>query len=442
MIAYLIIYFGILGIVGFILRKHSSGDDFLLSKRDRNWVFIGASLFTLIGGGELATLSTLSYFYGNSGIYLFVGFSLGFLALIYFVPRIRSNSESNLFHSLPDYFYEKYGQSSGLISTVLSFIAFFALLIIQFSAGAQIVSALSGWEYLSSVLIIGGVIIIYLLFGGFKSVLATDIIQGIAMLILLPLILWAISNTKEYNLDEITFEGIDGFSIISFVFTGLFVVLASSDIWQRIYAAKDNSNANKGLVLASVLFILFGLGLCGLGIFAKAGLPAIDPNNAFVDSVTTLLPVWASTLVVLLVFSSIMSTADTEIFLLSSILSRELIRWKGGYKNNKLTSEQTTTSHARIAIIIVTVLSISTSIFFDDLVDIYVFLLSVILVISPPLIVGFFTTLNNKTVTVSILVSLVVFFSLIVTKQLNADNLVIIVIPSFLVTLLMKIFQK
>lgn len=442
MAIFLVIYFLILGIIGFLLRKKQSGDEFLLSNRKTNWILVGASLFTLIGGGELATLSTLSYLFGFSGIYLFLGFSIGFLSLIFFIPKIRKSSKENLLHSLPDFFYEKYGKSSGLIVTILSFIAFFALLVIQFSAGAQIVSALSGWEYITALLVIGLVISIYLIFGGFKSVLATDIVQGAAMLILLPLILWAMYNTTNVDLNLSSFEAIDSFSILSLTFTGMFVVLASSDIWQRIYAAKDNKNANKALILAAILFILFGIGICGLGVFAKTGLSEIDPNNAFIASVTSLLPTWASTFVILLVFSSIMSTADTEIFLLSSIFSREITRWKNGYKTNKLTSLTVKANLARWAIFIIVLMSILVSIYFNNLVDIYIFLLSVIIIISPPLIIGFFTELKNNTVTTSIIAGLIMFISLIYTGNLNPDNLVLIVIPSFLVTMVIKTFQR
>ncbi|MCH8244684.1 mechanosensitive ion channel, partial [Patescibacteria group bacterium] len=86
---------------------------------------------------------------------------------------------------------------------------------------------------------------------------------------------------------------------------GLFVVAASADIWQRIYAAKNNTHARIALGIAAVLFVLFGFGLCGLGIFAKVALPAIDPNNAFVESISQLMPKGLVVVVILFVFGKV-----------------------------------------------------------------------------------------------------------------------------------------
>lgn len=322
------------------------------------------------------------------------------------------------------------------------FLAFLSLLLIQFSAGAQIVSAIAGWSYLYSLFATGIIIATYLIFGGFQSVLVTDVVQGIVMLILLPLILWAVGTNEVVETTKTSFEQLDLLTISSFVFTGLFVVAASADIWQRIYAARDNKSAKAGLVLAAILFIVFGFGIAGLGVFAKVGLPNIDPNNAFVESVVSLMPKWAFVTVILLVFSSIMSTADTEIFLLSSILSREITRWKNGYKSNRETSENTKITIARVCVVVITLLGLILSAFFVELVDIYVFLLSIILIISPPLLLGLRLKLNDKSVSISIILSLITFISLIITGNLNANNIVLIVIPGFLFTLISKFTIK
>ena len=426
--------------IGFSFRKHATANDFLIGKRKLGWLSVAASIFTLIGGGELAALSTFSFLYGNESIFLFVGYSIGFVLLGLLAQRIKRETDQHNMHSLPDYFYEKYGTGAGLISTAISILAFLALLVIQYSAGGYILSSLTSLDYGVSVGLCGFIVLGYLVLGGFKSVIATDVLQGIIMLTLLP-ILWIATKNVDYT--SVTADGSLGINLIlSLTIAGIFTALASADVWQRICAAKNAKSAFVGLTVAAVLFIVFGFGIIEIGEFVKAAAPTTNPDNAFVEGVTQLLPQAFSTFILLLVFSAILSTADTEVFLLSTLVTREFSRWRGGYKSNIETSNQLITSHAKFCLVFVSLIAMILAVFFSNLTSTYIFLLGLILVLSPTLLIGLFVTINRKVAFVSLLLTLITFFITVLTGLLTADNLALILIPGFIFTLLTLVYKQ
>lgn len=435
------LYILVLFVIAYFFRKSKSADEFLIGSRNLGWLAMTASIFTLIGGGELATMATFGHQYGWKAIFLFVGYSLGFLFLGVLSKKIKSHDEAVASHSLPDYFYAKYGFIPGLLTTVVSFLAFLALLVVQFSAGGAIVSSLTNLSYPLAVLLCGSVVAIYLALGGFKGVVATDVIQGLVMLVLLPVIYFS-TTSFDFESTQAVRSELSWMAILSLVIAGYFTAIASADVWQRIYASKNARAASKGLIVAAVLFIVFGFGLIHIGEFSRLIDPTADPNNAFIHGLQALLPGGFSVFVILLVISAILSTADTEVFLLTSMASKELARWKGKMYGNHEVLQTMTKTKSQFLLIIITSIALLLSILFSDLTTIYLYLLGLIMTISPILLMGFFIDLNKLNVTLSIATNLFMFTVLIACGFLNPDNLVLIVIPGFLIVLIIKMYNK
>src|SRR5688572_24037465 len=100
-----------LAVVGlaFLRRSHPTGDQYLMGNRDASAFLVGSALFTLVGGGELVTLTALAFTYGFGAIALFVGYAGGFTLLAILAHRVRAHPDAKYFLSLPDYVYHRYG---------------------------------------------------------------------------------------------------------------------------------------------------------------------------------------------------------------------------------------------------------------------------------------------------------------------------------------------
>ena len=134
-------------------------------------------------------------------------------------------------------------------------------------------------------------------------------------------------------------------------------------------------------------------------------------------------------LAVLVVLSAIMSTADTEMFLLSGLSVREWARL--GKRHGTMAAEYTSVNRARGVMLMITVSSVIMSVFFSDLVAIYTWLLSSILVVAAPIFVGLFLRFDHRVFSWSVSLSAVLFVALIILDQLTLENAYLIVIPGF-----------
>nr|VFK17016.1 MAG: Na+/proline symporter [Candidatus Kentron sp. LFY] len=420
-------YIAALWVLSYFFKKHADVDEYLMSRRNAGTIQIAAGLFTLIGGGELVTMASLGFVYGRSGIALFVGYAVAFFFLGIVAGKIRSGANEKKYISLPDYVHDNFGKSSGLIVFIFSFLAFFALLMLQLSTAGAVISPFINLSYNQIVFLIGFVVFIYLLVGGFRVVLITDVIQGIAMIVLLPLLAYIVllSNNPSVNTLPTT-ESLPVAIWISMIVTGFFVASASADIWQRAYAAKSDSAARNGLMVAGILFLLFGFILVEIGIYARE-IGTADPNSAFVETITTGLPVWAAILAVLMVVSAVMSTSDTEMFVLTGMLQHELRQFP--FILGKASTILNSVKGARVFIGIVAIFAIGFAMMFSDLVDIYTWLLSAIVVISPIILFSLFWKASPIAMLFSLLANTIVFAVLVSAEILNIDNIYFICIP-------------
>ena len=97
-------------------------------------------------------------------------------------------SQGNSFYTLSDYFYLKYGKAVGFLSSIIVLTYMLLMLMVQLIGGAKAVAHLSGGSFSTSFILISVTIFIYIVFGGFKAVIKTDIIQFFAIFSIIALL--------------------------------------------------------------------------------------------------------------------------------------------------------------------------------------------------------------------------------------------------------------
>jgi len=441
MILLFLLYGAIVVAISLWYRKHSTGDEYLMGNRQTSALLVASALFTLIGGGELVTLTALSYTYGFAALSLFGGYALSFCFLGFIAKRIRKDGAEQVNLSLPDYVHSKYGTMAGQIVYLISFGAFFSMLLIQFIAGGQVISALTSLSYTQSVLLTAAICTTYLFIGGFKTVLATDLLQGMARLLLMPLLVFVAAKGLTNTIQIKHVDVLPGSIWISLIVTGFFSASSSADVWQRIYVAKSNTSARIGLISGAALMMLFGVALVVLGLIAKNSGTITNADNAFVQSLSTMLPHWALIVAIILVLSTVMSTADTEMFLLSGMTLREILRLRGERKNNEIKNKQSVIG-TRILMVIITSSAVLLSLKFNNLISIYTWLLSALLIMAPMILASLFFPNSIQAGRISLILNLALFVILIFIGILTPDNSYLIVIPGLLVYALTYLFFR
>ena len=368
-------------IIGIIARGSAASSQFHMDDRAVSWLRVAFSSFSVAGGGEIVTLVAFTYFFGLWGLALFAGFSLGFWGLAAAAPRFRSLIGDYKIYSVPDFLRSRFGSFAGFVAYVYSAAAVGALLLIQLIVGGLLISTLTGVPSWVGSGLIAITVAGYIVVGGFRSVLVTDVIQSLAMIFAISALLAiSLNSSPDYiqNLSQLTAQGIPFGDLTTLLVSGFFAVFGAADIWQRMLSAKSNSDARAGLSAAGIAFLAFGTLVILFGVSVTMEFPNADPNSAFIEVLENKIAGVFGLILTLLVTASVFSTADTELFVLSTITSREFV------ERDLKTDIPTRVS--RFLVVTLLVLTFIVSLVADQLVDIYFFLVLFFMLLGPAVI--------------------------------------------------------
>ena len=407
--------------IGFYYRHRKHPEEFFMAGRKTGLLKVVSSIVTLLGAGEIVTLTAFAYIYGYYGISVFIGVLAGCLFMSFLVPKIRANINDYKPYLHTDYLRRFLGVGSEKISIILSLIAVTSLLMIQLVVGGSLISTLTGLSYIYSVMIIGLVIAVYLMLGGFNSVLTTSTIQALCLTVLLILLL-IFYNPSDVTIAQLITNAqniIPPLDFLMLFILGFFAIMGGTDVYQLIYSANSDKIAKKSIIIAGFAFLILTILMVTLGLKIHAQLPLADPNNAFIEFLSSNLSTTIGILLSLLIMTSIFSVSDTELFLSSMLVGRLAFGKKE--LNKKI---------GQILIGIVIILAVILSLYFNSLVDIYFTLLYVFMIIGSIMIARLFGRGNDIVASISMVLSLVILIFLALTDKLIGLYPLILLIPS------------
>lgn len=423
------IYFILVLFIGWRAGRKETAQDFIIASRNVGFFRTTASAFAVLGGEMLITQAALAYTFGFGAFWFWLGIALGVVLLGLLSGKIKTIGDELGFINISEYFGFKWGNANRALSAFVIFITFFALLTIQFMAVGNILSPLFNISYPVIVITSGFVVLAYLLMGGYKAVIDTDLLQAILMIgLLVGLVFFMDIGPVNFSQSIFTAGPI---TFISFSLIGFFLSFAAADMWQRIFSARSTRVVKNSFFIVAILFLIFGFAMTLIGIAARNHFSAIDPNEAFFWGLSSLLPSWLLGVAIVMVLATIMSTIDTEVFLVASSIAKDFIsRKKEGASDSNLPKIIGRT------MIILTITSALIAIFVRDIITALFALASFGLSIAPAVAASFFWKLKPKAVFLSMIGGVLTFLALIIFGQFNPDNAVA-TLPGSLVFLIL-----
>ncbi|MCK4522206.1 MAG: hypothetical protein KAU20_06535 [Nanoarchaeota archaeon] len=428
-----VIYFIIVLIIGILASKKETKEGFLIADRKVNAVNLNATISaSLAGGGILAAYIALVYLKGLAAIWIFIGASLGILIFIPFAKKIKRAGDKEGHYTMLDFLFSKFGKQNNLIAASLLFLMFLALILVELIIGGKILSIITGLPYWLSVIIGASVVLIYLLLGGFKSVVKTDVFQYL-LLFLFVILSWFLLTGTKIETSQLNLFSISAVEIIGYVIMGIFIIFVSADVWQRAYSARNIRTVKRGFIFAAISYLIIGLLTTALGLVAKINFPNINPNNAMVYSFSQLLPAGFLGIGLVALFSAVMSSADTGIFVTSLFFSRDLVS-----KYKKLSKEELI-SLTKKSIFVLTLIAALIAIFIQNLVFVVYTMYNFALILAPAVIGSFYFNLRKKAIMLSLILGILSAIIIVSTGQLTAE---MTVIPFLISAISLPIGQK
>jgi len=426
--------------IGFWSSRGHKDEDYLIAGRNMTMIgFISSVVASYIGGAAIVAYSAYVYEFGISAIAVFLGTAIGFIVFIPYALKLRKVSSEKEFLTLSDWFYFKYDKKTGLISALILFVVYFGMLLNQFIAGSSILAHISGLSYEAALLISSSIISIYLLVGGFKSVIKTDIFQYIVLFILFVLLGFILmKDDSSVTHEMLDLSRMDPFMTIVFIVFGILIIFQSSEYWQRVYAAKSNKVIKRGLIGSAILVILSGIAVSVVGLAAHAHVPGIESRNAFAEGLTVLVPTKFIGASLVLLFAAIMSSADTIIFVLASSLSKDYV---AHFKKTDI-SQHDLKVYTRYFIILFSLLGFGFGWFFRDLISVIIFITGIGFTVIPAAIASFHFKLSKKAVLASFIAGILYIAVLIFTNNLIAEMSIASIVVAAVFLIIVQLIYK
>lgn len=346
---------GLLG-MGFVLKQQNSKSDYFLGGRTIGWKPLSLSIMAT----QLSAVSFISApaFVGlrEGGGLIWLSYELALpLAMLFLLLTILPYLHRSGVVSVYDYLERRFDRSSRLIiSFVFQLSRAFATGIMVYAISV-ILQGTMGIAHWQSVLLIGGITIVYSLQGGMKAVVYGDALQMLLIVLGTAACLgfglyaiggfdafWSQVDTQRLNTLNFSSKGFDGegFGLLPMLFGGLVLYAAyygcDQSEAQRSLAAHDTNDLKKMIMAASLLRFPITFLYCSAGLVIgtlvintptlQAQIPDGNPDWMIPIFIINYLPNGAIGLLLVAIFAAAMSSVSSAINSLSAVTVEDYCR--------------------------------------------------------------------------------------------------------------------
>lgn len=393
------IYLAILvGVSIYKSRSVKTQEDFMVAGRVVPWyLLVGTLVCTWIGSGSLFGGAGRAYREGFSALWMSAGAWVG-IAIVYFLAgKVRKIAQ----FTVPDILEKRYHPSARLLGTIAIIIAYLTIASYQFIGGGRLLNLLfPGLDPVYAKVIIAGLVVLYTVMAGMKSIVTIDIVNGlmiiISVVIAAPLALkgaggWAQLTATLPSTHFDVFGRLGLLPALGLFFPTFFLLLGESSIYQKFFSAKDAKSARKAVIGMIIGVLIIETLMAATAIFG-AGIYWNDPSFAGNGEIILLqiarynLPMIAGILLLTGAVAIIFSTANTFLMVPSTNLARDVYQ---RFINPDI-SEKGIIRFQRIMIVLLAVVAYIVSSFFTSILDMALYAYTMVgAAVTPALLAAF-----------------------------------------------------
>ncbi len=386
-------------------RRQKTTKDFFFGGQRFSWWLIAFSLIaTTVGSYSFVKYSLMGYKYGlaSSQTYLndwiwFPLLAFGWLPILYF-SRVTS---------IPEYFSRRFGSGVRFWATVYILIYLIGYVGVNLFTMGKVLNGLVGWEIFWGAAVVAVISATYVTVGGQTSVIMTDLLQGVMLLItgLIILVLaadylggyglfWA-NLPRDCRLAFANFNERPDFPSVGIfwqdgIANSAMLYFLNQGIAMRFLAARSLSESRKAVFALMVVLMTVGACVVASGGWAARALvhagalpDTIEPGQAFYIAAEFLSQPGLFGLILAALTAALMSTVDTLITAVAAIVVNDVYR---PYIRPDATDRQLLRA-ARISSVSVMVLGVSLVPVFMTFDSIYSAHAAFTAAVTPPLVV-------------------------------------------------------
>lgn len=336
-------------------RQSKALGDYYVGGRQLGGLVLGASFF--------ATFASTNSYIGNAGksyaygapwltlaalMVLFTALSWRFVA-----PRMRRFTAATGALTVPEYLVQRFPSDHSLLRTAAALIIVVASLLYLlaiFKGAGHLFQFFFAIDYELAVMLVLVIVVAYTSAGGFHSVVRTDVVQGILMMLGSVAIFWcvtraaggigALATLQAQPATEYLFTANAGTPFVVLLgvsLAGSLKLFVDPRQITRFYALKDERSVRQGMWVALVGIIVIQGCLFPVGLYAHALLTDVSDTDLIVPTLLndpTVFPSWLSELLLVAILAAAMSSLDSVLLVIASVFYQDLLvplrRWLRG----------------------------------------------------------------------------------------------------------------
>lgn len=353
--AYVLLTFGIALRVRFAQRDQA---DYYLAGRNTHWILIGVSMYaTLFSTVSFVSMPGEGYKHGLLMSLGSVGYTLFTPLAVWLFLRFFYNTTSFTAYEYLERRFDLNARTLGAVGFLILRALYGALV---FYSASKAFQTLVGWPPVMTICIVGVITIAYSYLGGMRAIILTDFIQTVVILGGLLVILWKLATLIGFD-----FAGAWRYAAVH---DHTFGKVATAEFWspdprlrytfwtwlvlamtapltnygtdqlvvQRILASKSYGDAKKAIILKTIGALPFSLlfYFSGLLLFFYFNAVATPPPGVQADGmlgyfINQYLPSPLPGLVAAALLAALMSTFDSTLNSLSTVLAVDILQRRG-----------------------------------------------------------------------------------------------------------------
>ncbi len=346
-------YFVIVVVTGFLysqrVKKKETDAEFLTGGRHMSWWQTGMTLIAMMFDPGVMGNTALAFVWGyyvvqwnGVNIWITSWFAGMFFIAIYWRTKIVTT---------PEYLEKRFNPKTRAVFSGLMVVMLVSFMCYGVYMGGVLLNEFFGWYLWASWLILASVAGFYVIVGGIRTMLFLDIFQAILLLVTLIAVgimgfvmVGGFAGIKEISLTNEAGTALNSlippmdFSLTSkvmypfpaiptfCVFAGMSWIICNFSMAQRLLASRDESHAQKALIMAGVFNVVTLFLAYTAGVAMRKLMPDVVPDKAFITLLMTKFPVGVRGLLVVGLMAALLSTVDGLLAGSSSLLNQDIYK--------------------------------------------------------------------------------------------------------------------
>lgn len=329
------------------LRAGKTASGFLVGGRSMSGAVVGVSFYaTFASTNSYIGLAGQGYEYGLPWLTMAVLMVVfAWLSWRFVAPRMRRLTAAWGSLTVPDFLAVRFASEHvRLAAGVVIAFAGILYLVAVFKGAGNLLQVFLGIPYRTAVLATLVLIVVYTSVGGFLSVVRTDVVQGVLMLIGSVLLfvfitqaaggVTAIKDVATTAETASLFElnaGIPFIVLLGIAFAGSLKLLVDPRQVTRFYGLRDEASVRVGIWVAVGGILVIQFCLFPIGLYAHLLLEGVNDTDLVVPTLVgsrDVFPTLVSDFLVIAILAAAMSSLDSVLLVAASVTARDIIGFR------------------------------------------------------------------------------------------------------------------